>query len=344
MGFIRYFITRLTVKGPAPVLVLAALAFLSSCNVPEYFSYGSPEPWFERKGNVGTLTISARPPESAAAGSFTVSGTAVNDYLNHLWIRVSKSGEPDYDYLVRGASGSGAYEQEIWLRYGKGRYTVSFINLTHLKLSLNGEGALSYCAGYVNTAFTVENARADAMADDWELLPSAEIQINREIEELSDEICAGSRADSDKIRAINGWIVEYLHYDHDSWDAAGSTEGRRKKQDALSTLRNGMGVCEGYANLSAALARAAGIRTRYVLSLAMNHAWLEVYVDGKWKMLDATWNDPDDEVLNGSRDSTEKYLLKEDLLYGGHYGGAPQKTRTILGGQEELYLRRWEGK
>jgi hypothetical protein len=339
-------IQRFTVLTAAAVFALANISCDSGSG-----GDGGYSPWFERSGRVGELTISQKPPASTSAGSFVVKGYAKNDYLNYLWIRVSKSGEPNnYDYFVRGAS-NGAFEQEIWLRYGQGDYTVTFYNLSEIKVNLNGEGAFYSCTGYYSSAttFPVTNAWTGASPDDWTLLPSGDIQITTEIQDLSNTICAGKFTPAGKIEAINAWIIQNLHYDHDSWAADGSRDGYRKKQDALSALRNRMGVCEGYANLTAALARAAGIKTRYVISEEMDHAWVEVYI-GKWKMLDTTWNDPDNAALNGDTTITQKYFLKDDLYYEHSNDKEVIKTRSVsdIGKPEDIprsgaYVRRGQG-
>jgi hypothetical protein len=337
---------RFTVLAAAAVLVLAGV----SCDSGSGGGGSVYSPWFERSGSPGELTITQAPPTSTSVGSFTVHGYAKNDYLNYLWIRVSKNDEPDYDYFIRGAS-DGAFAQEIWLRYGPGAYTVTFYNLSQIKLNLDGEGAFYSCYGYYSTAttFGVTNARPGAASDDWMLLPSGDIQITSEIQNLSNTICAGLGTDTEKMQAINTWIILNLHYDHDSWAEDGSRDGYRKKQDALSTLRNGMGVCEGYANLTAALARAAGIETRYVTSDSLDHAWVEVCIDGTWKMLDTTWNDPDNPALNGNTAITQKYFLKDDLYYNHATDKENIKTRSTPAAEQEntprggAYVRRGWG-
>lgn len=66
--------------------------------------------------------------------------------------------------------------------------------------------------------------------------------------------------------------------------------------DALTTLGNGLGDCNEHAALFAALARNAGIPTRFVAGVTYNrgsfyyHAWNEVCVNEKWVSLDTTVN------------------------------------------------------
>ena len=62
-------------------------------------------------------------------------------------------------------------------------------------------------------------------------------------------------------------------------------------------LQNKRGVCDGYASLTVALLRAAGISAKYIPGYGYNngssiegHAWTEAYVDNKWINMDTTWD------------------------------------------------------
>ncbi len=104
--------------------------------------------------------------------------------------------------------------------------------------------------------------------------------------------------------AIHHWVTTNIAYDVDYLESAG-----RQPQDALTVLDEGLAVCAGYANLMAALLRSQGISARYVQGYALEsldadggwdeeglynhtvgHAWNEVYIDGEWITVDATWN------------------------------------------------------
>ena len=84
--------------------------------------------------------------------------------------------------------------------------------------------------------------------------------------------------------------------------------GNYQDMDAKNVLLTKKGVCEGYANLMAALLRSKGIPCKvqggYALGIDTkkewsssnidttegNHAWNEVYVNGRWIIIDATWD------------------------------------------------------
>jgi hypothetical protein len=316
---------------------------------------GDTSYWFAKQGAPGTLTMTTPPPD--ANGSFTVTGIAKNNFCNYIYVVVSKdnsSGDlPPYYYYIRGNSSTGAFSQEIHLRYGNGgdgKYTVTFINTTAIEVSLQGEGFIYSIKGIYYPSlhkFQVTNTKTGD-EDSWQLLSSGDIQVtDPEIVNLKKTILSNagvsSGTDAAKMKAINKWVVLNLSYDNDSLE-----DSRRKKQDALSALHNRTAVCEGYANLTSALARAAGIRSRYIASESMNHGWMQVLVDGQWKMVDSTWNDPDDKNGNNPfteanwnlyTQYTEAYLLLPDNtgVNNDHHGGAVDKSRSAAGGEYEYY-------
>lgn len=63
---------------------------------------------------------------------------------------------------------------------------------------------------------------------------------------------------------------------------------------AAQAFAGAQGVCQDFAHLFIALARAAGIPARYANGLPLgegaSHAWCEVYADGMWQGIDPTHN------------------------------------------------------
>jgi len=116
-----------------------------------------------------------------------------------------------------------------------------------------------------------------------------------------------------RLKAVHDWVADRIAYDAESYLA-----GRYPPQDARTVFSTRLSVCAGYANLFEALARAAGLDVRYVAGDArtrgndlsgQGHAWNAARIDGKWYLLDATW---DSGFLSGShfekRYSTAYYL------------------------------------
>jgi len=133
---------------------------------------------------------------------------------------------------------------------------------------------------------------------------------NEEIIALAKEITSEYSNDYDKVKAIHDWVATNIYYDYDVYYAkSGYITG------SIDVLHNKKTVCSGYANLVAALLRSIGIPCRVVSGLglgvgtsgkwdfqnfeeATNHAWNEIYVSGKWIIMDATW-DSDMNYQNG---------------------------------------------
>jgi hypothetical protein len=118
------------------------------------------------------------------------------------------------------------------------------------------------------------------------LSPTDGIESNNPyVVELAKKITNNSIDDFEKVARIVLFVYKNISYDL-------STIGLN--QSALSTLIRKSGVCEGKARLFVALARAAGIPSRYVMGISVRnnilglHAWAEVYL-GRWVEVDPTW-------------------------------------------------------
>lgn len=131
------------------------------------------------------------------------------------------------------------------------------------------------------------------------------VKIDRssEIHQLAEEITEGLARDYDKLRAIYNWVGENIYYDYDSFYA-----NTYSYQDSMETVRLKKGVCSNYATLLNDLVTAVGIpcdRVRgYALGVgtegkwtdeivsikAFNHDWNKAYIDGRWILMDVTWD------------------------------------------------------
>lgn len=97
-----------------------------------------------------------------------------------------------------------------------------------------------------------------------------------------------------RLEAVHDWVATHIAYDVASLDPE-----QRAPQDAATVFTTRQAVCSGYANLVVALAGAAGIeavvvnghvRDRYGVRSPIGHAWNAARVDGRWLLLDATWD------------------------------------------------------
>ncbi len=126
---------------------------------------------------------------------------------------------------------------------------------------------------------------------------------NEAIIQLAQSIVNENDSDYEKLRKVHDWVCNNVWYDYDAYYT-----GDYGDTSALAVLQSKRSVCAGYANLTAALLRALGIPTKIISGYALglstanqwtdelittdktNHAWNEAYVNGRWIMLDTTWN------------------------------------------------------
>lgn len=97
-----------------------------------------------------------------------------------------------------------------------------------------------------------------------------------------------------RIKAIHDFVATHVAY-----DAPALAAGRYPPQDARTVLRDRVGVCAGYANLSKAIADVTGdeivvvvgdSRARGGQVAGGGHAWNAARIDGVWRLFDATWD------------------------------------------------------
>ena len=114
---------------------------------------------------------------------------------------------------------------------------------------------------------------------------------------LAAYLTAPAQNEIEKARAIFTWMATHITYDVKAY--------KSKRNGDLSpeaVLKSKKAVCSGYANLFAALAKAAGLETVSITGYSKgysyeagirfretNHAWNAVKLNGKWHLLDTTW-------------------------------------------------------
>jgi hypothetical protein len=122
---------------------------------------------------------------------------------------------------------------------------------------------------------------------DNELKPSATVQAHDPaIHALAAKITAGREGDTERIRAVLGWIEENIRKEPvDAFSALDVLDSRRAE-------------CQGHAYLYTAFMRSLGVPTRVVNGLVYSsehggflyHSWAESLVEGSWRSVDPTFN------------------------------------------------------
>ena len=192
---------------------------------------------------------------------------------------------------------------KLYLRFGPGDYEI--------KIGTHG-GSSAYSHGYYND-ITLDIKNLDTRNLEH-ILPTQKAQSDApEIRALAQEITRNMQTDAEKTLAIYDWITSNIAYDTVNFS---NGNYRNINYDALYSLQTRTVVCEGYANLLAALLRSIGIHTRVIygnanasdqgvssLDSSVNHAWNEVYIDGRWVVMDPTWD-------SGYLDSESKQFVR----------------------------------
>jgi hypothetical protein len=99
-----------------------------------------------------------------------------------------------------------------------------------------------------------------------------------------------------RARAVHDYVSTRLEYDKLATDA-----------EANHVFSNRRAKCGGYANLFAAIARAAGLRVAVVLGAS--HAWNAVYMDGEWHSIDTTWD------RRGDGTVSHEYFMPSEAVF-----------------------------
>ncbi len=126
------------------------------------------------------------------------------------------------------------------------------------------------------------------------LLQTLPPQAEGDLDAIAAHIKAGEPDPFLRVKALHDFVATRISY-----DAVALAEGRYPPQDALTVLRDRTGVCAGYANLLAALAQRTGDEVVVVVGVSRDiggaiagggHAWNAAKIEGKWYLIDATWD------------------------------------------------------
>ena len=176
---------------------------------------------------------------------------------------------------------NGLYKTRISLQDGPGIYTIQ-LYVANAKYSSNYT---------FHKLITVENTDSRDMNF---LLPTYKVQSGDDrIKMLALSITKNAQNDEEAFIAIYKYVTKTIKYDYTVLE---DNSYATIDFNAIKTLLDSKAVCEGYANLVAALSRAYGIRTKVIFGSATNslgtfsHAWNEVFINDQWKLVDATWD------------------------------------------------------
>ena len=203
----------------------------------------------------------------------------LNSDIKWLMIIISKDGKTDQQVFP---IQNGQFNSRVYLRLGPGIYNLTFYTNT------STQRATSY--PYL-TAVDIENRDERDLSF---LLPSGEVESdNAQIIALAKNLTKDAANDEEALEKIHAYIIKTVKYD---WDSFRNGTYANNPMNAVAVLNNPLTVCSGYSNLFAALARAAGIRSKVIHGKAKipegwyDHAWNEFYINDQWQVVDSTWN------------------------------------------------------
>lgn len=181
------------------------------------------------------------------------------------------------------------------LQMGNGKYTVSlYENVSGKKYKL------------------VESDKINLSSDKLSVFLSSSQNINWDSNSTTSKLATKLTKDLDtdekKVEAIYNYVIENIDYDYE--EAYNVKSGYIPNPEEV--LSSNKGICYDYSSLLAAMLRSQDIPTKLVKGTSTNtstyHAWNEVYINGKWNVIDTT-------VDASALDSSSISLLKDSDNY-----------------------------
>ncbi|MEQ8704330.1 MAG: transglutaminase domain-containing protein [Phaeodactylibacter sp.] len=146
--------------------------------------------------------------------------------------------------------------------------------------------------------------------------------LSQNLPALAAYLSAPAQSETETARAIYTWVTGYLQYDHQA-----ERQDKRINQNLRDILIRRKGLCMDYALLYQAICRYAGLQCEKIDGYAAprlmegrqmpekaDHSWNAVRINGQWQLLDATWNEVQDEA---------------HLLYGTSYFFTPPEVFVL---------------
>lgn len=234
-------------------------------------------------------------------------------------IRIDLTGYEDGTYRIYlyYQNGSSKYYNGYWWDAGAPKITISGTDY-NFKLS-----------EYYNEIETIHKSMVtyDYVLDYFKK-PSDWVESDSKIIiEKAKEITKTATTDYERIYQVYEWVINNIYYDYDGLYGKSVIES-----SAIEVLKGKKAVCQGYADLTAALLRSLDIPTMLVAGNAaspidksnINHAWNMAYADGRWIFLDSTW-DSHNRYENGEYITNEPnknrmwFDMSLEMIANSHY-------------------------
>jgi len=242
---------------------------------------------------------------SISGNTLTVSGKIVQEGLEMVWIRCGEDGNPSYvssgqlfseSFSLNGITENNAQQVTI--------YTKTHTDTMFWGYSWNDVKVTKQNGEYRFVPSLVLEHNLEVMSHWVNPKNGLSATISEEFVKLSNQIVGNETDDYRKIYLLNLWVAENIYYDFDYYYGK-SNELYYSATEVLGQRRS---VCGGYANLLQKLIQAQGIpciqvstysaglstkgyfdESNYLITNS-NHAHVEAFVDGRWVVMDSTWD------------------------------------------------------
>ena len=179
----------------------------------------------------------------------------------------------------------------------------------------SNQNTLSYVNNFVSTYNSYNKIRVNmnnfghVNIEIQHIYQSSDIaELQAKVDEIYNEIMQDDMTDSDKVKAAHDYIINRTVYDEERSNEIKSGVGSdsiHTSNTAYGPLFIGKAICGGYTDAMALFLDKIGLPNFKIAS--ENHIWNVVYIDGQWKHLDLTWDDP--VVDTGENILTYNYFL-----------------------------------
>lgn len=179
----------------------------------------------------------------------------------------------------------------------------------------SNQNTLSYVNNFVSTYNSYNKIRVNmnnfgrVNIEIQHIYQSSDIaELQAKVDEIYNEIMQDDMTDSDKVKAAHDYIINRTVYDEERSNEIKSgvvSDSIHTSNTAYGPLFIGKAICGGYTDAMALFLDKIGLPNFKIAS--ENHIWNVVYIDGQWKHLDLTWDDP--VVDTGENILTYNYFL-----------------------------------
>ncbi len=222
-------------------------------------------------------------PVKAKAADYTINTTNISNGV----IEVSYESTVDTVYYLKVVKG----DQSIWYTLVKGeidQFSLTFGNGTYtLKILETTE------AGKARTVKSIEVNVYISNETDVYLNSVQNVEWNNNMDSIdysNSIIYETNETLLQKVKVYELIIFNYS-YDHNKFDSVQASFYLPVIDD---TFHSQMGICYDYSSLLAGMLRSQGVPVKLVKGYAnysdLYHAWNEVYINGKWYIVDITYD------------------------------------------------------